>query len=129
MLCRWKMVCWLTFGIYFLFMLLPLLAADNNSESSLPQGLNGTRASYEDILKSLRDSKFQKVESTKEPATLTLEELRRGQLAWREALKNMQVDFIYALDRVFKTSVDIQREREGRLVAPNFTFSMSIAFK
>ena len=60
---------------------------------------------------------------------MTLDGLRRGQVTWRDALKNVLVDYTYALDRRSKTSVDIRREREGRLVAPNFTFSMSIAFK
>jgi len=126
----------LTSGLACLCLILPLGAGESPSKSaapptpsSVPGGLDGARGSYEDIVKGLRHSEFQEVEPTEEPAPLTLEQLRRGQLAWREALHDLQVDFTYTLDRKLKTAADLRREREGGLVPANLSFTLSFAFK
>jgi hypothetical protein len=109
---RIKVVCWLGFGACSLFMVHPSWAEESKSVDTLPQGLGGVRKSYKEILASVQDTEFQRVEPTEEPATLTLDSLRRGQVAWREALKSVHVDYTYLLDRRSSTSRDAQLDPE-----------------
>lgn len=59
----------------------------------LPVGVDGQRMEYANVLKNLRTLDCQTVEPTEIPATLSLEELRKGQLAWREKFKELCVTF------------------------------------
>src|SRR5262245_54573058 len=79
----------------------------------LPVGPNRQRAPYADIVAGLRSLEPQKVEPTDRDATLSLEDLHKGQAAWREALKSLRVSFVLYSERKQELAIETKLAKEG----------------
>ena len=91
------------------------------SRPTLPTGPGGMKAPYEEILASLRESPYQTVRESNAPARFTLAELRKGQLAWRDALRSLYVEFRREYETIATTPSDRSQnkgDRPGKLLPP-----------
>jgi hypothetical protein len=94
-----------------------------------PSGLDGARVPFEDTLVALRAQGYQTVTDSDQKATLSLDDLRKGQLAWREKIQSLKVTFTYEDKRVMETASDLTARAEGRDVPPVMTETQTIAVK
>lgn len=94
-----------------------------------PSGANGLRAPFATILMDIRKLEGQPVSDTDRAATLSLDDLRRGQLAWRAKLDSLKVRFAYTDRRVLETSFDHLARAQAREGPVVFTETQTIAVK
>lgn len=94
-----------------------------------PVGVDGQRTGYADVLKSLRNLDSQTVEPTEIPPTLSLEELRKGQLAWREKFKELFVTFELKTETKHLLKSEQHLQKQGRLVAADYAYRLTFAWK
>jgi len=92
-------------------------------------GLSGQIGSYEEVQRNLEHLEWQEVGQTNEKATLSLKELHDGQLAWRNALQNVEVVFDYSLQRRLITARVMAEKQQERAVPDNFAFEAQIAME
>jgi hypothetical protein len=92
-------------------------------------GLSGQIGNYEEVLEKLDRLEWQKVERTTEKAKCSLRELYDGQMAWRNALQSVEVEFDYSLQRYRDTARVIAQKRQKVAVPDNFSFQATIAMK
>jgi hypothetical protein len=92
-------------------------------------GMAGQLGSYEEVQDKLDQLEWQKVKPTAEKANCTLKELYDGQMAWRNDLQSIEVDFDYSLQRFRDTARVIAQKRQKVAVPDNFSFQASIAMK
>ena len=97
--------------------------------TGLPVGLGGERASYAELVAKLGPLTGQKVEPTDSPATRTLADLRRGQVAWREKVKSLRVTFELRNDSKMLLKAEHEYAKMGRLVAPDYAYRLTFAMK
>jgi hypothetical protein len=74
-------------------------------------------------------SEFQSVAASDERATFDMDRLRRGQVAWREAMKSFHIDFVYSLDRRLDTPVDQRNQKTNSSVPAGLSYAVSLAVK
>ena len=94
-----------------------------------PHGANGLRAPFATILMDIRKLEGQPVSDTDRAATLSLDDLHRGQLAWRAKLDSLKVRFAYTDRRVLETSFDHLARAQAREGPVVFTETQTIAVK
>jgi hypothetical protein len=92
-------------------------------------GIGGRIGSYEEAQAALDQLEWQQVHQTAERASLSLEQLRSGQLAWRNAFTSIEVEFSYALERKMETARMIEEKKANRAVPADFKFDAHIAIK
>jgi hypothetical protein len=111
-----------------------LLLAGQDMESGstsarLPQGLDGRRGSYSEILSSLRQLPFQSVKGSTAPATLSLANMLKEQKAWRTRLKSLEATFIHSYSRKFETPIEVDKKQKGMLLPEDYTDAIHAAVK
>ena len=92
-------------------------------------GWGGQSGTYEEVQRRLDHLDWQEVQETHEAPTHSLRGLYDGQMAWRNALENVEVVFVYSLHRPRDSASVIAQKRLHRNVADNYTFEAHIAMK
>lgn len=96
---------------------------------TLPSGLDGKRASFEEIVRSLRQTEFQTVTESSQKASLSLEDLSAGIKKWRKTIQSIHLDLTLQIDRPYETASDLDHKREGRLVPSGSSSHVDFALK
>jgi hypothetical protein len=92
-------------------------------------GARGQLGTYEEVQEELAHFEWQDVRPTRESPTHSLRELYDGQMAWRDALQNVEVSFAYSLQRQRNTARVIALKQQKRDVPDDFAFEAQIAMK
>jgi hypothetical protein len=85
----------------------PVLGARGQGESG-PRPLN-----FEALIKTVQNTEHQTVAETGKPATLSLSQLRRGQLGWRDKMESFHVKFEHSTKHSLAVPSDEARKKNG----------------
>jgi hypothetical protein len=106
------------------------LIAQPDTEKSLPVGLDGEKAPYPQLLQKLRGLADQTVADTDQPSTLTLAQLREGQIKWRSSISSMELTFEYQKQLPTVSAPPNTGNAKSETDLPDdFSFRLSFAFQ
>jgi hypothetical protein len=91
------------------------------------QPTDGKSSRLDQALKSYSNFGDQNVQWLDRPATLTVIDLRNGQITWRRRIESIRLAFEYQLQRVFDSADDLEAEKQGVQVPSDLSFKLEYA--